>query len=461
VIVDQQNGLGAAVGSMIEAAELVRVNRDELLARMASLFARREPRLQAGRYVDGLLSDLPRKNGWTLAEHAGDSTPDRMQRLLDHAVWDETAAMGVVAGFVVEHLADDFAVAVLDESGQEKSGTHTAGVKRQYVGCAGKVANAVNVVYASYASPRGHALVGARLYLPKDWATDPDRRARAGVPEAVTFKTKPALAIDLLTDLETAGRLPPWITADEVYGRDPALRAFCEHPDRDLGYVLEVPCSFRVNLPHRGKVRADRAVRLVPADGWNHRSAGPGSKGDRNYHWAWLATTSPRHHLLIRRSLSDPTELAYFYTYLPEGRPVTLPTLVRVAGMRWPVEEDFRTGKVHFGLDHSQVRLHHALLRHLALAMAALAIGAATAATMHPTTSTLAPAPTSPDDEPPDDPGLIPLTIAETNRMHNLITRAWHTITHHLHWSHWRRRHQARARWFHQRTRLQRATNGP
>jgi SRSO17 transposase len=446
---------------MIEAAEAARGNRDELLARMASVFVRREPRLQAGKYVDGLLSDLPRKNGWTLAEHAGDATPDRTQRLLDHAVWDEHAAMGVVADFVVERLGDEFAVVVLDESGQEKTGEHTAGVKRQYVGCAGKVANAVNVVYATYASPRGHALVGARLYLPKEWAGDPDRRERAGVPEAVTFKTKPALAVDLLSDLEAGRRLPPWVTADEVYGRDPALRAFCEQPDRDLGYVLKVPCSFRVALSHRGKVRADRAARLVPANGWNHRPAGTGSKGERSYEWAWIATTSPRHHLLIRRSLHDPTDLAYFHTYVPPGRPVTLPTLVRVAGMRWPVEEDFRTGKGHFGLDHSQVRLYTALSRHLILTMAALAVGAVTASAMRQKTTTLPPAPTSPDDEPPDDPGLIPLTVAETSRLHNLLTRARHTIAHHLHWNLWRRRHQARARWFHQRAQLRRATNGP
>jgi hypothetical protein len=146
---------------------------------------------------------------------------------------------------------------------------------------------------------------------------------------------------------------------------------------------------------------------------------------------------------------------------VPEGRPVTLPTLVRVAGMRWPVEEDFRTGKGHFGLDHSQVRLYHALLRHLVLTTAALAICAVTAAATRIRTSTLAPAPTSPYDEPPNDPGLIPLTVAETNRLYNMLTRAWHTITHHLRWNHWRRRHQARARWFHQRARLRRATNGP
>jgi SRSO17 transposase len=165
VIVDQEK-YETAVSSMVEAAEAARAHRDELLGRLGRVFARREPRVQAGKYVDGLLSETPRKNGWSLAQRAGDRTPDRMQRLLGHAVWDEHAAMGVVRGFVVEHLAGPDAVAVLDETGQEKKGEHTVGVARQYVGCAGQVANAVNLVYCTYASARGHAHVGTRLYLP-------------------------------------------------------------------------------------------------------------------------------------------------------------------------------------------------------------------------------------------------------------------------------------------------------
>jgi SRSO17 transposase len=153
-----------------------------------------------------------------------------MQRLLNHVVWDEHAAMGVVAGFVAEHLRtgdDPLAVVVLDESGQEKKGESTCGVKRQYVGCAGRVSNAVNIVYATLATVRGHALAGARPYLPREWAEDQSRRAKAAVPERVVFKTKPALAVDLLTDLHTAKLLPPWATGDEVYGRDKDLRDFC------------------------------------------------------------------------------------------------------------------------------------------------------------------------------------------------------------------------------------------
>jgi SRSO17 transposase len=439
---------------MVEAAELARVNRGDLMGRLGRVFGRREPRVQAGKYVDGLVSDVPRKNGWSLAERAGDRTPDKTQRLLNHAVWDEHQAMGIVRDFVVEQLAGPDAVAVLDETGQEKKGEHTAGVKPQYVGCAGQVANAINIVYCTYASARGHAQVGARLYLPNEWASDPERRERAGVPPDVVFKTKPQLALDILTDLHTAGVLPPWAAGDEVYGRDPTLRGFCE--DHGVGYVLGVPCSFTVHLTSGRKARADQALKLVPATAWNRASCGPGSKGDRTYAWAWIATASPRHHLLVRRNPSDPNDQAYFYCYVPENRPVTLGTLVKIAGRRWPVEEDFQVGKDHFGLDHSQVRLYTAVVRHLALAMAALAICAVTAAAMRQATSSLPPAPTSPDDQPPENPGLIPLTVAEVKRLLNLLTRTRHRLTHHLQWSWWRRRHQARARWFHQRTRLRR-----
>ena len=328
---------------MVEAADLARVNRADLLQRIGGTFVRRETRLQAGKYVDGLLSDLPRKNGWTLAEYAGDRSPDQMQRLLNHAAWDHNAAAAAVRDFVVEHLADEFAVAVFDESAQEKKGTCTAGVKRQYAGCVGKVTNAINVVYCTHASPRGHAIIGAVPYLPREWTDDQARRQRAGIDEAVTFKTKPQLARDLLADLRAAGVAPPWATGDEVYGRDSALRKFCE--DNDTGYVFEVDCSFRVHLTSGRSIRADQAVKLLQPDAWNHRSAGPGSKGERRYAWAWLATTSPRHHLLVRRSLTDPTELAYFYTWVPEGRPVILPTLVKWPGCAGPWRRISRSGK--------------------------------------------------------------------------------------------------------------------
>jgi SRSO17 transposase len=433
---------------------------DELMGGLAGCFARVEPRREARKYITGLISDLPRKNCWMLAEHAGDRTPDKMQRLLERAAWDAFAAMRAVREFAVAGLGDVAgAVLVIDESGQEKAGEHTAGVKRQYLGCAGRVANGINVVYASYAAPAGHAVIGARLYLPADWAGDRERRRAAGVPDDLAFKTKPQLAIEMAGEIIAEGSCPPWVTGDEVYGRDAKLRSFLEA--RRTGYVLGVPCSFRVTLPAGQKIRADHAARLAPAQAWQTASAGPGSKGERDYDWAWLAPASPRHHLLIRRNLNDHTDLAFFYCHVPAGRACSFTTLVRVAGRRWPVEEDFEFGKSHFGLADSQVRHYTPICRHLALAMAALAVCAVTAALARPRTSTLARPPISPDDLPPEDPGLIALTVAEVKRVFNLLTRDWQSIRHYLRWSWWRRRHQARARWFHQRARLRRRATDP
>jgi len=281
VIVDQTE-YKTATACTVAAGAVAGQCQDELLARVGVVFARREPRLQADKYVRALTADLPRKNGWQIAEWAGHATSDKTQRLLSDAVWDEHTAMGVVAGFVAERLAaadDALAVVVFDESGQEKKGEATCAVKRQYVGCAGRVSNAVNVVYASLATHRGHALVAARPYLPRDWADDDQRRTLAKVPDAVVFKTKPALATDILTDLHAAGLAPPWATGDEVYGRDKTLREFCEQHHR--GYVFGVPCSFALTLTSGRRVRADQALKLVPPKAWNLASCGAGSKGER------------------------------------------------------------------------------------------------------------------------------------------------------------------------------------
>ena len=442
---------------MVEAGA-VGGHLDDLMARMALCFRRWEPRASAKKYIGALMSDLPRKNCWTIAEHAGDTTPGKMQHLLEAAKWDTMGAMAAVRAFVCEHLDDGEAVAILDESGQEKKGTATIGVKRQYVGCAGRVSNAINIVYCSFAAKAGHALVGARLYLPAEQAADPDLRARAGVPEQVAFATKPELGRQILAELHTEGRLPPWMTGDEVYGRDPSLRSWLESDQVNTGYVLGISKSTPIAFTPAGTARADSALKTLMASDWVIDSCGAGSKGDRRYAWAWIATAHPRRHLLIRRSLvpneKGIREVAFYLCFVPEGRPATLRTLILVAGRRWPVEEDFQTGKDTFGLDHSQVRTYPALIRHLVLSIAALAVCAITAARSRATTSTTPPPPTKPDDLPPADPGLIPLTVTEIKRLVNLLTRSWHSLEHHLHWHIWRRRHQARARWFHQRTRL-------
>jgi SRSO17 transposase len=425
----------------------------ELMGLLGVHFARVEPFAQAGKYVRGLLSDLPRKNCWTLAEYAGDATPDRMQRLLERASWDTKAAMGTVRDFAAGHLDDGsgLAVLVLDESGDEKTGTATCGVKRQYVGCAGKVANAVNVVNATYSTPRGHALVGSRLYIPAEQLDDAATRAAMGIPDDLKFATKPGLGAELLTDVLDAGVRVDWCTADAVYGRDRGLRKTCEQ--RGIGYSLGVPCSFRITLACGTVLRADATLRILTARSWQIASCGPGSKGERRYAWAWIGTASPRHFLLIRRSLSKPTDLAYFFCHVPDHVPATLGVLVAVTGRRWTIEEDHEFGKDQFGFDQSQVRLYTPILRHLVLVMAALAVCAVTAADARTRTAP-PPTPSSPTQPPPADLGLIPLTVVEIKKLFNLATRVWRDTGHYLHWSWWRRRHQARARWYHHRARL-------
>jgi SRSO17 transposase len=205
------------------------------------------------------------------------------------------------------------------------------------MGCAGRIANGVNTVYCCYATPGGHALVGARIYVPADQLADPDRRAACGVGAEVSFRTKPQLALDICRDMVDDATMPPWVAGDEVYGRSGALRTFLE--DNQIGYVMRVGRAFHVALmPGLGSARAEQMVtRYVGTDAWQVCSV-TGSKGERAYAWAWIATTSPHHFLLIRKHLRT-GELAYHYCHLPAGRSATLMTLVRVACLRWPVEE--------------------------------------------------------------------------------------------------------------------------
>jgi SRSO17 transposase len=159
--------------------------------------------------------------------------------------------------------------------------------------------------------------VAARLYLPAEWADDPARRSRAGVPEQVQFATKPELACQILAQLHAEGQLPGWLTGDEVYGNNPTLRTWCQA--HDLGYVLGIPRSIMLTLGCGTTMRADQAVAMVDAHGWNYRSAGPDSKGDRDYAWAWIGTASPDHSLLVRRNLSDPIRSGVLLLLQPAG----------------------------------------------------------------------------------------------------------------------------------------------
>jgi SRSO17 transposase len=347
---------------------------ERLCERIGPRFARPEVCRRVAGFLRGLLGDVDRKNGWQLAEHARETTPDGMQRLLTTARWDPDALRDEVRAYVVEHLGDLGGVLVVDETGFLKKGGKSAGVQRQYSGTAGRIENCQVGVFLTYASPRGRALVDRELYLPKEWAADPRRRAEAHVPEQVGFHTKPQLAQQMLTRALDAQVPAGWVTADEVYGGDARLRAFLE--DHNLAYVLAVKATqplWAHGEQGPAEVPARELVAGLPARAWRRLSAGDGAKGPRLYHWARVALTRPGwpgrgFWLLARRRLSD-GGLAFYACFGPAR--TTLAELVRVAGIRWAVEECFQAAKGQVGLDHYQVRRYDAWYRHASLAMVA------------------------------------------------------------------------------------------
>ena len=258
---------------------------DELMGRIAGRFARVEPRRRARAFVLGLLTDLPRKNCWSIAEHAGDATPDGMQHLLAGARWDADGVRDDLRGYVAGHLGDAAAVLVVDETGDLKKGRCTAGVQRQYTGTAGRIENCQVAVYLTYAAPGGHALIDRELYLPRSWTGDPARCAAAGIPEGTMFATKPKLARRVIARALDAGIPASWVAGDEVYGGDPGLRADLE--TRQMGYVLAVAKSHRLNAGP-GACRADQLAARLPRSAWQQYSAGNGAKGHRYYDWAFI-----------------------------------------------------------------------------------------------------------------------------------------------------------------------------
>jgi SRSO17 transposase len=411
-------------------------------ARIAGRFGRAEPRLAARAWLLGLLSDVDTRSCWQLAEQAGHHTPHRMQSLLAEARWDADAVRDDLRRYVVDELGERGGVLIVDDTGDQKSGSHTVGVQRQYTGTTGRIENAQVATFLAYASSKGRALIDRELYLPKSWTDDRGRCRAAGVPENVEFATKVTHARRMLTRAIDAGVPAAWASADEFYGNHRSLR-------RDLqacgiGYVLGVAKNHRVRLTSGECATVEHVAHRLPHRSWNRLSAGKGAKGERDYDWAWVRITPPadeqigHHWLLIRRRIRD-GELAFYRCW--SLRKVSLATLVRVAGIRWCVEECFRAGKDEVGLDQHQVRKWTSWYRYTTLAMFAHAILATVAARERANRS----------DRPR---GLIALTVNEIRHLFaKLITKTIRSITHWLHWSAWRRQHQARALTSHYRRR--------
>ena len=370
------NAMAAPPSTVDDRLERWRAGFEDMFALVAGRYAQAESRRRARMYVLGLLSGAERKNSWTIAEQAGDLTPDGMQRLLNFYSWDADAVRDDLRGYVLDQLGDPSGVMVADETGFLKKGTKSAGVQRQYSGTAGRIENCQLGVFLTYASSKGRALIDRELYLPASWTADPDRCLEAGIGEEVEFATKPELARNMLARARDAGAVFGWFTADEAYGDNPGLRAWLE--DQDINYVMAISCDQRFSPP-TGRMRADELAALAPQRGWQRLSAGAGSKGQRLYDWLLLQPRTDAHQLLVRRSISKPTELAYYIVHT--STPVPLAELVRVAGSRWAVEETFQFTKNETGLDHYQVRKYHAWYRHITLSMLAAAFLTITAHT--------------------------------------------------------------------------------
>jgi SRSO17 transposase len=346
---------------------------ETLAVRLEPRFPRAELRRRVRAYLRGLLSPLERKNGWQLAEHAGEATPDGMQHLLARAAWDADQVRDDLRAYVVEHLGHEQAVLVVDETGFLKKGRKSVGVQRQYSGTAGRIENCQIGVFLAYASPQGRTFLDRALYLPKEWAADDARRAEAAVPTEVEFQTKPQLARAMLERALAAGVPAAWVTGDEVYGGDRRLRVWLE--ERHLAHVLAIKRTEPLWCTRTWReVAAATLAAEVPAAQWEPVSAGDGAKGPRVYDWTRVPIRPLRepgweYWLLVRRSLADPTDLAYYVCCSPQGTP--LAELVRVAGTRWAIEESFESAKGEVGLDHYEVRRWPGWYRHITLALLA------------------------------------------------------------------------------------------
>jgi SRSO17 transposase len=342
--------------------------------------------------VRGLLGPVERKNGWQLAEHVGHRHPRTIQRVLDRSAWDADAVRDDLREQVIAELGDENGVLVIDETGFLKKGAKSCGVARQYSGTAGRIENCQVGVFLGYASPKGRAGIDRALYLPREWADDAARREEVGVPEAVAFRTKPALALEMLERAFEADVPARWVVGDAVYGSDGKLRRALEAWEQ--AYVLAVkstekPTTFPPYAPPGQVMVADVAAGLEPGD-WQRLSCGEGAQGERLYDWASVPLRPGLqrgwvHALVIRRDLHDPTERAYYLVFAPTDTP--LAEVVRAIGARWTIEDVFKLAKRQVGLDQYEVRSWTGWHRHVTLALlalAALVLGAAKGGMRHP-----------------------------------------------------------------------------
>jgi len=344
---------------------------EKMAEQIRNHFVRREGFQRAVKYLKGLLSEVERKNGWQMAEVAGDNGPDGIQYLLSRAEWDSDGVRDDLQNYVIEHLGEEEGIAVLDETGFLKKGEKSVGVQRQYSGTAGRVENCQVGVFLGYTSSKGHVLIDRELYLPESWVKDRARRKEAHVPKDTRFHTKPELGRRMLKHAFAQGVPIQWVTGDAVYGDNGKLRQWLE--ENEHPYVLAVSSNMHVFVDWREATVAEFQRELTEQD-WHRLSAGDGSKGPRIYDWAEVSLNSPddfERTLLIRRSIAKPEEVAYYRVFATKS--TSLEEMVRVAGSRWSIEECFEVAKGEVGLDQYEVRSWQGWYRHITLALLAFA----------------------------------------------------------------------------------------
>ncbi len=433
--------------------------------RLRPCFARPEAFQHALLYLQAVLSDLPRKNGWQIAEHARQARPYGMQRLLSRAIWDEDGVRDELRALVCQTLSlppDEpgcaeqeslFPLLVIDESGFPKRGRHSAGVAPQYCGLSGRVENCQVGVFLSYVTARGHALIDRELYLPEDWCADLSRRQAAHIPDRVSFRTKPELAKQMVERAQGANVSIRWVVADTVYGHSPALRVFLQ--EQGYAYALAVPSIEVVCVQTRAALLlsdvASIAQQALRSRDWQRLSQSLGTKGERLFDWARLpvvhgGTVDGGHWLVFRRCLDEPHELAYYLVYAPVETPLS--TMVQAIGSRWHIEEDLQASKA-LGLDQSEVRSYLGWYRHLTLVLLAYAfLISICLQAPHPL-----PAPAEAPKAKPSSP-LIALTPSEVRHLlAHLIFPTPTSAPLICQWSCWRRTHQYWAGYSHRRRR--------
>jgi SRSO17 transposase len=427
---------------------------EQLHRRLAPRFARREPRHHALLYLQAIVSEIPRKNCWQIAEQAKQARPYGMQRLLTDAVWDGDGVRDDLRSYVVEQLGTADAIGILDESGFPKRGKKSAGVKKQYCGVTGRVENCQVGVFLSYATERGHAIIDRDLYLPEDWITDRERCREAGIAETVQFCPKWELALHMLKRARQAGITFKWVVADSVYGQAVELRKWLEA--HEIAYGLAIPSDEAVCVKTtNGVVLAEAKeieARVIQQQDWHRLILNQGTKGPRLFDWAILpmmhqGRVDGRHWFLIRRCVDNADTKTYYLVFAPPATP--LQEMVWAIGKRWHIEEDLEVTK-DLGLDQYEVRSFMGWYRHITLVLLAYAF--LVSIRVHDQSHLPA---NVPREQVETSQPLLPITTSEVRHLlARLFFPAACNATLIQAWSSWRRQHQHWASHYHTRARL-------